>query len=371
MVYVAEYNGYRVRVINVPANTVSTLAGDRNGKSGTNDGRGTNAKFSNIESLALSPDDRTLYVADSGNNRIRKVDVASGLVSTLAGANAGMLDGVGTDAQFDYPSGISLSSDGKILHVADRNNGRVRAVNTTTGAVSSLTNSVLGDTGGVATSPDGSFVYVSGFGNHRISRVNVSSGEVAALAGNGTSGAADGAAADAMFNGPWALAIRRDGSVLYVVDNGNAAIRAVDTGSGAVSTLAWNGADGSRPGAVEGAGFSLIWGVAAYCPPPITTPAPTTTTPEPTTTPAPTTTPDPTASTPDPASSTPPSATSAPPAIAAAAPSAATSAPPSSGSAPPAANFAPAEGSVARQCRRNRCNRCGCGGCGCGGCGCC
>ncbi len=104
--YVAEYNPARIRMIDIAAKTVSTLAGS--GNSGNGDGVGINANFDGLQGIAISPDDRTLYVVDSNNYRIRKIDVASGAVTTLAGSSFGLQDGVVSDALFSTCYGLAI-----------------------------------------------------------------------------------------------------------------------------------------------------------------------------------------------------------------------------------------------------------------------
>ena len=86
---------------------MSTLAGD-----------GSKAQFDQPQGIAASPDGTTLYVCDTGNNRIRSIEIASGTVSTLAGD--------GTAAQFDQPQGIAVI--GNTIYVADTGNNRIRSI---------------------------------------------------------------------------------------------------------------------------------------------------------------------------------------------------------------------------------------------------
>ena len=91
-------------------------------------------------SVALSSDDAILYVADGDNNRLRMIDLATTQVTTLAGSgDAAFADGTGANASFYYSMGLTLSSDGGTLFVADSKNERIRAVGTGLAPTSSPT----------------------------------------------------------------------------------------------------------------------------------------------------------------------------------------------------------------------------------------
>ena len=89
--------------------------------------------------IALSRDGATLFVADTVNHKIRQVDVATGAVTTLAGSGEeGDADGVGAAAQFNVPQRLALSSDGATLFIADSGNDKIRQLDVATGAVTTL-----------------------------------------------------------------------------------------------------------------------------------------------------------------------------------------------------------------------------------------
>jgi sugar lactone lactonase YvrE len=121
-VYVADTNNNRIRKI-TPAGLVTTLAGST---SGFADGNGIAAKFSYPNGLAVDSIGN-VYVADSGNNKIRKI-TPDGVVSTLAGSGLrGSEDGIVTAASFNSPNGVALDSKGNI-YVADINNKKIRKI---------------------------------------------------------------------------------------------------------------------------------------------------------------------------------------------------------------------------------------------------
>jgi sugar lactone lactonase YvrE len=186
-VYVADAGASnRVRKL-TPEGAVSTLAGNAEGYA---DGAGAAASFHTPSALAVD-EDGNLYVADTGNNRIRKV-TPEGVVSMLAGdGTRGSRDGPAATAQFDAPIGIAVGKDGRVF-VADTYNDRVRVVTPT--------------------------------------------GEVRTLAGGDRPGYVDGAGTGgALFDTPCAVAAMPDGS-LVVADTGNGRLRKIAP-DGQVTTI--------------------------------------------------------------------------------------------------------------------------------------
>ncbi|WP_244163296.1 stalk domain-containing protein [Paenibacillus pectinilyticus] len=168
------------------------------------DGKASEAFFNEPSGLAQDAKGN-VYVADAGNNAIRKID-ASGMVSTVAGNGVpGNKDGKGAAASFNHPSDIAVTADGTI-YVADSLNHAIRKI-TTDGQVTTLTASA--------------------------SRViQIRPGE-ASFAGDFN----DGALAKAAFNEPSGLALDSKGN-LFVSDTGNQRIRYIDFGTGLVTTVA-------------------------------------------------------------------------------------------------------------------------------------
>ncbi|EOD23182.1 hypothetical protein EMIHUDRAFT_349742, partial [Emiliania huxleyi CCMP1516] len=220
--------------------------------------------------VAASPDGSAVFVADSSGNQIRRVEVATGAVTTLAGSGEnGDADGVGEAAQLCYPAGIAVSPDGSALFVADVDNHKIRRVEVATGAVTTIAGS--GDAGdtdgvgeaaqfsypyGVAISPDSSGLFVGDCSNHKIRRVEVATGAVTTFAGRGDEGDADGVGDAAQFASPYGVAISPDGGALFVADSGNDKIRRVEVATGEVTTVAGSGTAGSADGVGDAAGFA-------------------------------------------------------------------------------------------------------------------
>jgi DNA-binding beta-propeller fold protein YncE len=252
IVYVADFGNNRIRKIaqqsiTVPTSLVTTVAGSN---SGFADGQGTSALFNSPQGISLSGSN--IYVADTGNNRIRLIDASSN-VTTVAGSTAGFADG--SNGLFTSPQGISLS--GSNIYVADTGNNRIRLIdassNVTTVAGSNAgfsngtaSNALFSSPGGILT--DGTTIYVADTGNNRIRKIAneqvTSSTTVITTVAGSNSGFADGQGTSALFNSPQGISL--SGSNIYVADTGNNRIRKIDTASN-VTTVA-----GSNAGFADG-----------------------------------------------------------------------------------------------------------------------
>jgi sugar lactone lactonase YvrE len=244
--------------------TVSTLAGS--GAEDFADGTGVAAKFRQPHGIALDGSGN-LYVADTDNHRIRKIVIATGVVTTLAGSGTGgYADGTGTAAQFNYPNGIAVHSSGNV-YVADSANNRIRKI-TPAGEVSTFagsgTSGYADGTGTAAKFNSPSGVAVDSSGNvyvvesYRIRKITPE-GVVSTFAGRSSSGSADGTGTAATFNSASGIAVDSSGNV-YVADTQNHRIRKI-TSAGVVTTLAGS-AQGSADGTGTAAQFKRPSGVA-------------------------------------------------------------------------------------------------------------
>ncbi|HYI12015.1 MAG TPA: hypothetical protein VEK57_23375 [Thermoanaerobaculia bacterium] len=272
-VYVADLSNHTIRRI-TPGGVVTTLAGFA-GIAGSADGTASAARFDNPIGVATDSSGN-VYVADSGNNTIRKINPA-GSVTTLAGragvaGRSGSADGTASAARFNFPSGVATDSSGNV-YVGDSRNNTIRKV-TSEGAVTTLAG-LAGTAGsadgtgsaarfsnpiGVATDSSGN-VYVADFGNSTIRKITPARA-VTTLAGLAeTPGSADGTGSAARFNAPQRVATDSSGNV-YVADTGNQTIRKI-TAMGAVTTLAGLAEDrGSVDGMGSAARFNDPTGVA-------------------------------------------------------------------------------------------------------------
>jgi len=269
-VYVADLGNSTIRKINVDGD-VTTLAGTA-GSPGSADGTGSAARFFFPTGIAVDASGN-VYVADSNNNTIRKI-TGDGDVTTLAGTaeSSGSEDGTGSAARFSYPSGIAVDASGNV-YVADLVNFTIRKI-TSAGVVTTLAGTAgsygsVDGTGsaarfnqpsGIAVDASGN-VYVADLGNSTIRKIT-SAGEVTTLAGTAeSSGSADGTGSAARFNYPTGIAADASGNV-YVADSGSSTIRKI-TSAGVVTTLAGSaGNSGSEDGAGSAARFNYPNGIA-------------------------------------------------------------------------------------------------------------
>ncbi len=238
-VYVADSVRSLIRKITPPSSgtgtgTVITLAGGNVSgvggmpctppSSGCTKGMGTDARFSNPYGVAVDGSGNVLYVADTVNDRIRKI-TSTGTVTTFAGG--------GSPAQFNTPVSVAVDSKG-FVYVADRDNDRIQKI-TPGGVVTTLAGGGSGNSDGVGTSakfnkPSGvavdskGFVYVADRDNDRIRKITPD-GVVTTLAGGG-SGSSDGTGTSVQFKRPEDVAVDKLGNV-YVADTGNHRIRKI------------------------------------------------------------------------------------------------------------------------------------------------
>ncbi len=192
-----------------------------------------------------------LYVADTGNERIRKVTVSDGTITTVAGSGTNGFSGDGgpaVNASFGNPTGVAVDSAGDI-YIADTANARIRKVSggTITTIAGNSTIGFSGDGGpatgasldlpaGIAVDLSGS-LYIADFANQRIRKV--ANGTITTVAGNGNQGYSGdgGPASTASINGPAGVAVDTAGN-LYIADTGNNRVRKVVNGT--ITTIAGN-----------------------------------------------------------------------------------------------------------------------------------
>lgn len=250
---------------------VSTLAGSTN--PGSVNGINTEASFTNPFGIATDGQGH-LYIADAGNNEIRCISLTTGEVTTIAGSTeAGYADGQDTSARFFYPTGVACDGQGN-LFVTDCYNNRIRKIVLATGMVSTFAGSgaSAGDDGigtaanfyqpcGIVCDGDG-YLYIAGGLNSAIRKINIATAQVTTLAGSTCMGSHDGKGSAASFNYPSSLTLDGQGN-LYVVDEGNNEIRKVVIATGVVTTVAGSTSWGSTNGAGNVAKFNAPYGIAA------------------------------------------------------------------------------------------------------------
>jgi serine/threonine-protein kinase len=232
-VYVADYVNNIIKSI-TPKGAITIIAGS--GHNGSADGIGVAASFNFPTGLVIDASNN-LYVADSGNNLIRKITPA-GVVTTVAGSGlVGSADGLGIAASFNFPQGITVDNAGNV-YVADTGNDLIRKISAS-GAVSTLAGKVArGKTDGTGVQatfniPQGIVVdgtgnlYVADAGNNVIRKITLS-GIVTTFAGSGFVMSADGIGVGASFDFPDAIALDMTGN-LYVTDASSHYVRKINT----------------------------------------------------------------------------------------------------------------------------------------------
>lgn len=277
--YVADSNNNAIRAVNLASGDVITVAGPGFGSA---DGPAALARFNDPRGLALAPGG-ILYIADTDNDEIRKLDLNSQTVTTVAGSTQpGFADGSLAAARFNNPMGLALSPDGTTLYVADTHNNAIRAINFTTGTVTTIAGGTVGEQDGVgraaqfdfpvglALSADGKLLYISDYDNHTIRQLTLATGAVTTIAGSpGVCGHRDGFGTAALLCSPALLAT--DGRTLFWGDSTAGLVRAMDLGTGQVYTMAGapgilHMADGDYtevPGALTGpVRYNVTFGIA-------------------------------------------------------------------------------------------------------------
>jgi sugar lactone lactonase YvrE len=196
-----------------------------------------------------------LFIAETSNHRIRRVDAATGVMTTIAGVGTAGWSGDGgpaTSAQLDLPRGIAVDGLGN-LYIADTFNQRIRKIDTT-GTITTIagtgtpsfditdmfaTAAALSSPAGVAVDGLGN-VYIADTGNSAI-RLVTTTGRIMTIAGDGTSGylGDNGPAVMAELANPSGVAVDRQGNVL-IADSGNSLIRRIDASTQRITTIAGN-----------------------------------------------------------------------------------------------------------------------------------
>ncbi len=258
-VFIAEFGGQRIRMIGASTGVISTIAGTgQRGFSGDG-GSAVDALMNQPAALAIDRQNR-LFVADSANNAIRRIDLSDGTISTVAGLGASDFGGDGgpaTEASLNAPRGIAVDTSGN-LFIADASNHRIRRVDAVTGVITTIAGTgeegFSGDgsraagadlnwPGGIATDRDGN-VFFADRRNHRIRRVDAETGFISTVVGSGTDGFAgdSGSPTDASLSRPAGVTVSGNGGFILIADTLNNRIRRVGARDGLIRTLAGNGA---------------------------------------------------------------------------------------------------------------------------------
>ncbi len=256
--YIAETGGNVIRKVDA-AGVIMTIAGTGTQGFSGDGGPAVAARLDSPEGLALDANNH-LFIADTHNHCIRRIDLATGLITTVAGSGAGFAGdgGPAAAARLDLPTALAVDREGN-LYIADTENFRVRKISAVGGVITTVAGNgrqgFSGD-GGAATaasidSPSGLAVdaagnlYIADTHNHRVRRVAAATGVMTTIAGTGaeTFSGDDAAATAAALALPRGLGIDSGGNV-YIADTANHRIRRIDAVTHAITTVAGDGVQG-------------------------------------------------------------------------------------------------------------------------------
>jgi sugar lactone lactonase YvrE len=256
--YIAETAHHVIRKVDTLGRITTVAGAGTQGFSG-DDSQATSALLDSPEGLAVSA--TALYIADTHNHRVRKVDFATGKITTIAGSSAAGASGdrgPATSATLDRPVALALNAKGD-LFIADAGSHRIRCIDANTGVMNTIagsgvegydgdhtdaTTALLDSPQGIAVDAKGN-IYVADTHNHRIRHIDVTTGLITTVAGTGAFGFAGdaGASTQATLALPRGVTVDAAGNV-FVADLANHRIRRIDGTTGVITTSAGDGTQG-------------------------------------------------------------------------------------------------------------------------------
>lgn len=258
--YIADTKNNKIRKVDKTTGIVTTVAGTGAAGSSGDGGLAVNARLDSPEGVTVAQAGN-IYIADTGNCRIRKVDAATSVITTYAGTGACGFDGDGalaTSRRVNDPRDVLVDPSGNV-YIADTSNCRIRKVDAATLIITTFggtgTCGLSGD-GGLATnarfsSPRGlafdasGNLYIADRDNNRIRKIDMITGIVTTVAGTNRGFSGDGGlAVSARLNRPEGVAVNQFGAI-YIADTGNNRIRKVDSATGIITTYAGTGTPGN------------------------------------------------------------------------------------------------------------------------------
>jgi len=241
--FIGDSGNYRVRRVDVGSQVITTMAGT--GMPARDSGDGGPATSAQLQSNDLAVDAAgNVFIADTLSHRVRRIDAVTKVITTVAGTGFSAFFGDGgqaTLANLFEPTGVAVDKDGN-LFIADSGNGRIRRVDKESGVITSVAS--LTRPTDVVVDPVGNLFIVT---QHQIRRVDATTKVATTVAGNSTLnggfGGDGGPAAAALLNGPTAVEVDGAGN-LFIADFGNHRVRRVDVDDTIITTVAGNGTAG-------------------------------------------------------------------------------------------------------------------------------
>lgn len=285
--YMLQGGGSSIFTFNKRGRDIQQIAGRH--RYGDEEGNASTALIGRPQELALSPDGKILYIFYAQGNKLAKYNLWTDQLTHVAGhLMDSYTEGTGDAARFSDVISVAMFSDGKTMYLVDRNSNRVRKIDVTTGTTSYVTGAGLvnmtaeSDNGyqeggacadeldvgasgcayfnrptGLALTSDERTLYIADASNNRVRKIDLATKQSSLVAGSGVQGFTDGAGTNATFNGPFTLALSADDSTLYVADKYNHAVRAIDLSTNTVSTLVGKGVMGYLEGSFSDAYLAI------------------------------------------------------------------------------------------------------------------
>jgi sugar lactone lactonase YvrE len=267
-IYFADFGNNVIRKVTSTTGLITTVAGSiSDTKFGGDGGPATSAFLWNPEDVALDAAGN-IYIADSFNNRIRKVTAGTGRIDTIAGTGFPGFNGDGmpaVESELNDPAGVAVDSNGNV-YIADQTNHRIRKIDAVTGLLTTIAGTGIGSFSGdngpatsaqlfypthVAVDPAGN-VYIADSQNYRVRKISASTGIISTIAGTATQGyGGDGGPAKAaLLSNPYRVAVDNNGNV-FIADTGSiftvppitGHVRYVNAKTGEIFTVAGGGID--------------------------------------------------------------------------------------------------------------------------------